>query len=334
MQSSRVNLNGKQMTMIGHPPQILTEGSKKHQVLTPMNARMQRNVEDFEFRERRATHTAEKGCELLLNCICSAAGKFSAMTDADQERWAARSLNSLAESLGGNHELSQLFRKRVKSYKAFDASKQSQLIELEEMLKVLSDAREELLIKAGTKPTSSTRHQAGDGKAVFIVHGRDESMRKAMFDFLRSIGLRPLEWSTMVSKTKSGTPFIGEILDSGMSEAQAVVVLFTPDDLAKLRSDLLFDEDGSYERDLTPQPRPNVLFEAGLAFGRHPETTILVQMGNMRPFSDIAGRHLIHLDNSPQLRHDFVNRLHAVGCRLDTSGKDWISTGDFSLITG
>ena len=35
------------------------------------------------------------------------------------------------------------------------------------------------------------------------------------------------------------------------------------------------------------------LFEAGLALGRHPEKTLLVQvLGKVRGFSDIAGRHL------------------------------------------
>jgi predicted nucleotide-binding protein len=53
-----------------------------------------------------------------------------------------------------------------------------------------------------------------------------------------------------------------------MAKARAVLVLLSPDDEAKLRDLFISPSDGSFERELTPQARPNVLFEAGLAFGR------------------------------------------------------------------
>jgi len=64
----------------------------------------------------------------------------------------------------------------------------------------------------------------------------------------------------------------------------AVVVLFSPDDEAKLRAEFLKATDGPDERTLTGQPRPNVLFEAGMAFGSKPDNTVSVQLGEMRPF--------------------------------------------------
>jgi hypothetical protein len=36
-----------------------------------------------------------------------------------------------------------------------------------------------------------------------------------------------------------------------------------------------------------------VLFEAGLAMGRHPRKTVLVQVGKSKPFSDVDGRHMV-----------------------------------------
>lgn len=80
--------------------------------------------------------------------------------------------------------------------------------------------------------------------------------------------------------------------------AQAVLVIFTGDDMAMLANSLQREDDPEYEKSLTPQARPNVLFEAGMAFGVHSERTILVQIGEVRPFSDIAGRHVIRLDDS------------------------------------
>src|SRR5437660_4599630 len=49
-----------------------------------------------------------------------------------------------------------------------------------------------------------------------------------------------------------------------MAKVQAVVVLFSPDDEAKLRAEFITRSDGPGEKKLRGQPRPNVLFEAGL----------------------------------------------------------------------
>lgn len=125
-------------------------------------------------------------------------------------------------------------------------------------------------------------------RRVFVVHGRNLEARDAMFAFLRSVNLDPIEWSEAVSFTGEGSPFIGQVLDRAFSEAMAVVVLITGDDLARLDPRFLTDDDPDYEKKLTPQARPNVLFEAGMAFGRHPERTILVRLGNSRAFSDVA----------------------------------------------
>lgn len=37
-----------------------------------------------------------------------------------------------------------------------------------------------------------------DKTIVFVVHGRNEQFRKSMFEFLLSIGLRPIEWSQAI----------------------------------------------------------------------------------------------------------------------------------------
>ena len=130
------------------------------------------------------------------------------------------------------------------------------------------------------------------GNKVWVVYGRDEHRRKSLFDLLRAVGLQPIEWNTALAATKKGSPHIAEVLDAGFRIAVATVVLFTPDDEAKLKGELIKRTDESYERRLTGQPRPNVLFEAGMAFGRHPDQTILVTVGRTRPISDLVGRQL------------------------------------------
>jgi predicted nucleotide-binding protein len=170
-----------------------------------------------------------------------------------------------------------------------------------------------------------------DPRLVFVVHGRDEKIRKDMFTFLRSIGLKPLEWSQVVEATGKTIPYVGEILDTAFSKAQAVVVLMTPDDEACLRSLFRKPSDPDYEITPTPQARPNVLFEAGMAIGRSPERTILVEVGVLRPFSDVGGRLVIKLDNSTQKRQELAQRLGNAGCPVDLSGTDWHTTGDFAI---
>ena len=146
-------------------------------------------------------------------------------------------------------------------------------------------------------------------RKVFVVHGRNKGIRDAMFIFLRSIGLEPIEWTQAVQWTGSGSPHVAEILNAAFNSAQATVVLMTPDDEARLRSDFQSSDDLSYEKDLTPQARANVIFEAGMAFGRDPKKTVLVEIGQLRPFSDIGGRHTIRLDNSTAKRQALAMRL-------------------------
>lgn len=164
---------------------------------------------------------------------------------------------------------------------------------------------------------------------VFVVHGRNREARDAMFSFLRSLGLKPIEWDQAVAATGQGSPYIGDVLTAAFDEAQAIVVLLTPDDIAYLRTEYANSE---VDPDLSPrgQARPNVLFEAGLAMGRNDRRTILVELGDLRPFSDVSGRHAIRLDNEPKTRKSLTERLTTAGCSVDLSGSDWLSAGDFT----
>lgn len=183
-------------------------------------------------------------------------------------------------------------------------------------------------------PSVSTKRKPGSAgagrKKVFVVHGRDETRRKAMFSFLRSIGLTPIEWSRAIKDTGKASPYVGEVLDAAFKQAVAVVVLLTPDDLAHLKPEFAKVHDEAFESVPTGQARPNVLFEAGMAFGRSPDHTVLVQFGTVRPFSDVGGRHVVHMTNSAESRTELAGRLSNAGCEVDLAGTDWLSEGDFS----
>ena len=171
-----------------------------------------------------------------------------------------------------------------------------------------------------------------DAREVFVVHGRNLVARNALFEFLRAIDLHPLEWSEVVTATAKPLPYIGEILDAAFSKAHAVVVLFTPDDEARLRQELRSDSEAPHETELTGQARPNVLFEAGMAMGRYAERTVLVELGSLRPFSDIAGLYVIRMDGSSQRRQELAQRLRVAGCPVKLDGTAWHSAGDFHSV--
>lgn len=164
-------------------------------------------------------------------------------------------------------------------------------------------------------------------RTVFVVHGRDKQTRDSLFALLRAAELRPLEWEQAVRLTGHGSPYIGDVIRAGMDAAQAVVVLFTGDDLASLREELL--DPGEEPETPKPQPRPNVLFEAGMALGISEKRTILVEVGKLRGLSDVTGRHAVRLDNSEQARRKLLGRLDGAGCSVDWSGEDWMRAGVF-----
>ena len=71
-----------------------------------------------------------------------------------------------------------------------------------------------------------------------------------------------------------------------------------------------------------------------MAMGRSEDRTVLVEIGLLRPFSDVAGRHVIRLDNSTQRRQDLAQRLGLAGCPIKLEGTDWHTAGDFDLVVG
>ncbi len=168
-------------------------------------------------------------------------------------------------------------------------------------------------------------------KQIFAVHGRNEKIRKSMFDLLRAFKLEPIEWEQAITMTGKPNPHIDEILFTGMQNAQAMLIIFTPDDLAMLNPKFHKENDQQWEKNLTGQPRPNVIFEAGMGYGKDPDRTILIQIGEIRPFSDISGRHVLKFKGTPSDRNNLANRLRLAGCEVNTEGSDWLTIGDFII---
>jgi predicted nucleotide-binding protein len=178
--------------------------------------------------------------------------------------------------------------------------------------------------------TGKNRQPARRAKdnSVFVVHGRNKKLTSSMYGFLRAIGLKPIEWDMAVLMPKGGgNPYVGEVIDTAMNKGQALVVILSPDDEAKLKD--VFLEKGERPEKLQGQPRPNVLLEAGLALAHHSHKTLLVQVGKIRQISDIAGRHMLHLTDDEASRMRMAQRLEKIGCAINLTGAEWRTVGTF-----
>ena len=183
--------------------------------------------------------------------------------------------------------------------------------------------------RQGVSAATPTAGPAADPREVFVVHGRNTLARDALFTFLLAIGLQPLEWPKAVKATGKTAPYISEILETVFSLPRPIVVLFTPDDVARLKQSLQSSDDPSYETELTGQARQNVLFEAGMAMAGNQDRTIFVEFGSVRPLSDIAGIHRIRLDNGSECRQELAERLQLAGCPASLEGTHWHTAGEF-----
>jgi predicted nucleotide-binding protein len=253
------------------------------------------------------------------------------------DRWKSRTVNLLAENVS-SAEGKGLQETRKTSFNIYQPLENIQdEIDmygafLQSLIEELNKHPEDVISLPAPSDEKAKIFQAPESessKTVFVVHGRDDKLREAMFNLLRALGLKPLEWSQAIQATKKSSPYIGEILETAFRLAQAIIVLFSGDDEAKLREEFWGQNEPTYEKEVTPQSRPNVIFEAGMAMGGNESRTILVQVGKLRPISDIAGRHITHLDDSAPKRQELVTKLKGAGCEVNTSGTDWLTVGNF-----
>ncbi|MGB8226360.1 MAG: TIR domain-containing protein, partial [Sedimentisphaerales bacterium] len=167
---------------------------------------------------------------------------------------------------------------------------------------------------------------------VFVVHGRDTKLRDAMYELLGALGLKPQEWGHAIraARGRGANPYVNDAVTKIMEQAQAIVVMLSPDDEVKLKAQFVARHERLIEGKLHGQARPNVIFETGIAIGTHHKKTVIIQAGDVKPFTDIGGMHILHLTGSDQSRHDFANRLEDLGCKIDRDGDHWLRAGNFT----
>jgi hypothetical protein len=143
---------------------------------------------------------------------------------------------------------------------------------------------------------------------VLVIHGGSEPARAALFNFLRAIGLRPLEREELIARTENPAPDRTAVLGQALAADLATIVLLTAADAAA--------------RDL--------LLEAGMALGRQPGRTVIVGLGDLPGIPGLAGREILHIDGeSSTALHRLAQRLRNAGCAVEIDGTDWLDTDGF-----
>lgn len=191
-----------------------------------------------------------------------------------------------------------------------------------------------------TEPPRQARGPEREGaerersQRVFVIHGRDTEALGAIREFIRSLRLLPVEFREVEKLSDSVAPLIPDTVAGIFPYAQAVVALLTPDDVVFLHPDLGRGTDPEHEKKQTCQSRPNVFFEIGMALGVKPNETIIVQIGDVRPFSDIIGRSVLRLDDgAADVLHEFKERLRKAGCPVQDRDSDWLRPERFTRLS-
>jgi hypothetical protein len=162
-------------------------------------------------------------------------------------------------------------------------------------------------------------------KRVFVIYGRDVEAYAELAKFLHALNLEEIRFEE-VAGTLGPSPFVADIVLRGIKDAHAVIALFTPDEHAALYdpasgSPLEPNSGGSRW-----QARPNVIFEAGIAYGRGTTEPILVVLGaDVSLFSDVGGRHFVHLGR-PDGKRNLFKRLDAILGPIKPRITDWESS--------
>lgn len=198
---------------------------------------------------------------------------------------------------------------------------------------VMADGTNTVACRQSDEGRGNTRIRDGispDRKKVFIIHGRNLKAREEMGVFVRSLGLAAINFEDLRA-SMGGSPTIAEIVQRGMSEAQGVIALFTPDEFATLSPEFRDKWRSAGSDEARFQARPNVIFEAGMAFGRDRNRVVFVLLGNVSLFTDVAGIHVLRPKNDPTgdratLRDTLITGM---ACDGEQTGREWMTSGDF-----
>ena len=160
-----------------------------------------------------------------------------------------------------------------------NAYKKKMAITVKELEILLEEEIEDTI----NEPITLENNKSINSKKVFIVHGRDNSKKYELFEFLYEQGLEPI---ILHEQVNSGQTIIEKIEKN--SDVACAIILLTPDDEGKLRDSNL---------PLKTRARQNVIFEAGYFMGKLGRNRTIILSGVEETMSDIDGIVYIDINN-------------------------------------
>ena len=141
---------------------------------------------------------------------------------------------------------------------------------------------------------------------IFIVHGRNDSIKNDMARFIEKLGLSA---TILHEQPNLGATIIEKLENSAINVAYAIV-LYTADDTGALVG----------EKDMKSRARQNVLFEHGYfmsKLGRNKVCAVVEE--NVDIPSDLHGILFIHYDKGGAWKYKIAKEMKAIGINIDVN---------------
>jgi predicted nucleotide-binding protein len=259
--------------------------------------------------DRKLGEQINRGNELLATPIHSPEeyeavdGEFSAWNDYCRD---------LLKALFTTEELFQEFASRgpkaIRAYPTLGQIVGDLREEIKEDLLTLTSIRKRLELFEEPAPPQSAPERAAalpPGRAVFIVHGRNDGVKNTVARVIERLGLK----AVILHEQPDGGRTLIEKFEQESSDAGFAVVLLTPDDLGALQGEPM---------NLKPRARQNVVLELGFLFGKlgRGRVRALFVEGVELP-SDLAGYIYIPLDENGAWQMLLGREMKAAGLPVD-----------------
>jgi predicted nucleotide-binding protein with TIR-like domain len=144
----------------------------------------------------------------------------------------------------------------------------------------------------------------GDGKSVFVVHGRDEGAKESVARFLHKLGLKPVVLHEQPNKG-------GTVIEKFEANAAVdfAVVLLTPDDEGNILG---------FPNEKKPRARQNVILELGYFVGRIGRGKVCaLYKGGVELPSDFNGVIYVGMDDPNGWQLLLAREIKAAGISVD-----------------
>jgi predicted nucleotide-binding protein len=143
------------------------------------------------------------------------------------------------------------------------------------------------------------------GAKVFVVHGRNEAVKRAVARFLRKLRLEPIILQERPNKGKT----LIEKFEANSNDVEFAVVLLTPDDSGGPASKL---------KNRHPRARQNVILELGYFIGKLGRDKVCpILVPRVETPSDIHGVVYVPYDATGIWRRILAKEISAAGIEID-----------------